>query len=326
MTNGVSSLLDLVIFNICDPGEGVLVLTPNYAMFPHDVCVRTGARLINVNMTDWNHQFHAEFVHDVVEELERTCSESEAGGVRVKALLISNPNNPCGRCYPKATLLELARFCARKGLHFISDEIYAMSIIPSLEDSLDPFTSVLQIAENSRENIHCLYGASKDFGAGGLRLGFMVTRNELFWKTCRRLALFTWVTTSSADFFAHFLTNHADEYLTIYRDRLRKRYADISALLHAQSVPFQAANGGIFVLLDLSKWLQYVDADDSKESSEAKLGRYLAYNGGVYLSFGEVSLEPQSREWETNKSTCSSFRSHLFRGTFDWCIRAKNYL
>lgn len=80
-------------------------------------------------------------------------------------------------------------------MHLVADEIYAMSgFAPAPGEShLDRFTSVLSLEDDPRNhihinNIHVFYGASKDFGMGGLRLGFLITRNEFFWKACRRVA------------------------------------------------------------------------------------------------------------------------------------------
>lgn len=117
---------------------------------------------------------------------------------RVKGLLFCNPHNPRGQIYSPSITKALLRFCEEKDIHFISDEIYALSTFGSM-DSADPentsdsdndckknigcrvyepssntFTSVLQIdLEKLRVNparVHMLYSISKDFGCSGLRL------------------------------------------------------------------------------------------------------------------------------------------------------------
>lgn len=83
---------------------------------------------------------------------------------------------------PPETLKEFASFCGRNRLHFISDEIYAKSVFsnPAIPIPM-PFISTLSL--DLRDVIdpaltHILYGASKDFCANGLRLGFVCTKNE----------------------------------------------------------------------------------------------------------------------------------------------------
>lgn len=83
---------------------------------------------------------------------------------------------------PPETLKELAAFCGENDLHFISDEIYALSVFsnPAVPTPTE-FTSVLSLYLTGIINpayMHVLYGASKDFCANGLRMGFVCTKNE----------------------------------------------------------------------------------------------------------------------------------------------------
>lgn len=298
VTNGVTSLIDLMAFGMCEPEEGIMVITPTYMMFPHDVCARTGVRLIPVNLDNMDDQFDARCSSTLIQAMEKAYSSAREGGTNPKALLLCNPSNPCGRTYPRPTLVDVARFCGRRGMHLLSDEIYAMSSF-----SEEPFTSVLSIPDDPArgvfaENIHCMYGASKDFGCGGLRLGFLVTRNGLLWKSVRRLALFTWVSSFPAAFFTNFLRREdaVDRYLTTYRERLADRYAVTAEQLREKGIPFGPANGGIFVFVRLTKWLVYFENPrETGGSREMELCRYLLHEAGVFLSPGEVSFQTRSR-------------------------------
>jgi len=65
-------------------------------------------------------------------------------------------------------------------MHLVVDEIYAMSTLTDNNNDdadITPFTSIL--SNSSQQNVHCLYGMSKDFNMGGLRMGFLVTRNPV---------------------------------------------------------------------------------------------------------------------------------------------------
>ena len=61
-----------------------------------------------------------------------------------KALVITNPHNPLGRCYSRAVLESLARLCAKHEMHLVSDEVFALSVweSPDFEDE-EGFVSVL---------------------------------------------------------------------------------------------------------------------------------------------------------------------------------------
>lgn len=194
--NGVSSGLDMVAFNICDSGEGIMLLTPTYSMYEHDLCARAGTTIIQVSLDIVEDQFSSDASGKLIAAFSAAYEEAVATGVMVKAVLVCNPSNPLGRFYSKKTLFELAKFCGQRSLHLVADEIFAMSAFESpVEEGqrLSTFASVLSIADDdtsciNAENIHCLYGASKDFGMGGLRLGFLITRNKKLWQTCRRVA------------------------------------------------------------------------------------------------------------------------------------------
>ncbi|KAH8887250.1 PLP-dependent transferase [Thozetella sp. PMI_491] len=299
-TNGVSSLIDLLSFNVCDTGEGVMVITPTYMMFPHDLCAKTGVQLIKADLSDMEAQFSAAGADQLVVALKRAYEAARAQGIPVRALLICNPCNPMGRSYSRKSLVAVAQFCGQRAMHLLADEIYAMSSFDSGE-GLDTFTSVLSLEDDPessiyKENKHSMYGASKDFGAGGLRLGFLITRNELLWKTCRRLALFTWVTCFSTALFTRLLEDvqRVDMFISVYQERLRKAHDFATRTLRKHGIPFFPANSGLFLLLNLSEWLSYFNDSNTNESQEAKLCRYLAFKAGVFLNMGELSLSPIS--------------------------------
>ncbi|GKT58714.1 ACC synthase [Colletotrichum tofieldiae] len=300
ITNGVTSLIDLMAFGMCDPGEGIMVLTPTYMMFPHDLCARAGVRLIKVNPEPMESQFDSRSAPYLTKALSEAYVTARKDGIIPRVLLLCNPSNPCGRTYPHSVLVEMAKFCGQRNMHLLSDEIYAMSTFDTStekSEALDPFTSVLSIRDDPprgvfAENIHCMYGASKDFGCGGLRLGFLVTRNKLLWRSVRRLVLFTWVSSFSAAFFAHFLRDEdaVGRYLVTYRERLGTQYAITAGLLKEKGIPFGPANSGVFVFIRLTDWLHYIEeSDKASQSREMGLCRYLMKEAGIFLSPGEVS-------------------------------------
>jgi len=74
------------------------------------------------------------------------------------------------------------RFCAWHSIHLLSDEIYALSVFLNPHyPNAPPFTSLLSIDPTGIIDpnlIHVTYGLSKDFGAAGLKVGALITRNE----------------------------------------------------------------------------------------------------------------------------------------------------
>jgi 1-aminocyclopropane-1-carboxylate synthase len=82
------------------------------------------------------------------------------------------------------------RFCQSKQLHLISDEIYALGTYQRTDRQSQPFVSVLSIDYQQYIDlnlVHVLYGLSKDYGLGGLRLGCVISRNMEFSQAARGL-------------------------------------------------------------------------------------------------------------------------------------------
>lgn len=79
------------------------------------------------------------------------------------------------------SIKAIAAFCAKYGLHYLSDEIYAMSVFDNRAyPEATKFSSVLSIDLTGIIDlllVHVLYGMSKDFCGNGLRLGTLHSRN-----------------------------------------------------------------------------------------------------------------------------------------------------
>lgn len=100
---------------------------------------------------------------------------------RVKAVLTSSPNSPFMRTFPPEVIKGMLDFCHRKGLHYISDEVFANTVF---DPQGEKFVSALALVngrevkegkdgeEKSEINpgaVHVVYSATKDFGACGIR-------------------------------------------------------------------------------------------------------------------------------------------------------------
>jgi aspartate/methionine/tyrosine aminotransferase len=94
---------------------------------------------------------------------------------RIRALLLTNPHNPFGECYPQEVLEGCLKFCQKNDIHFISDEVYALTSFSCAELSEPvPFISALSLDARALgcdlSRIHTIWSISKDFGASGFRM------------------------------------------------------------------------------------------------------------------------------------------------------------
>ncbi|KAL7769986.1 hypothetical protein ACKLNR_001370 [Fusarium oxysporum f. sp. zingiberi] len=214
ITPGLASAIDALIWAICDEGDAILIPLPLYNGFNVDVLNRSNVRVIGVPYTEVEGYSTLDDLFDAeinTRAIEAALDRASHDGIRVRALLISHPHNPLGRCYPSDTLKVFASICGKHGLHFISDEIYAKSVFlnPSTPKAV-PFVSTLSLGLGGfidKTRHHVLYGASKDFCANGLRLGFVCTRNQGIMGALSSISIFSWSPHLVQDMWAAMLEN-----------------------------------------------------------------------------------------------------------------------
>ncbi|KAF2623960.1 putative aspartate aminotransferase [Macroventuria anomochaeta] len=287
VTAAATSLHDVLAYSLCKEGEGILTSRPYYGRFELDFGNKAGVKLVSVD-TD-----HEEcFGEGVVQAFEEAFKENETRGVKIRAVLIVNPHNPLGKCYPQATLVALMRFCHLHALHFIADEVYALSVFPNPSyPSATPFTSALSIDPTGIIDpnlIHATYGLSKDFGLAGLKVGCLITRNEELKRAVTAVQRFSGVSGLSVAVATSMLEERewVREIVGLSRSRLAQAYTLITGRLKQIGIAFlEGGNAGFFVWVDLSPWLPPRD-DEGSEDERMVLARKFVKNG-VFLQPGE---------------------------------------
>jgi alanine-synthesizing transaminase len=157
--NGVSELIDLSLRALLDPGDEVLVPSPDYPLWSAAVALNGGiARHYRCAEDDG-------FLPDI-EHLESLINS------RTKAVVVINPNNPSGAVYDRETLQKIVELAARHGLVVMSDEIYDRMVYDDAE-----FIPMATLATNTVCLTFC--GLSKIYRACGYRVGWCVFSGDL---------------------------------------------------------------------------------------------------------------------------------------------------
>ncbi|CAH0054584.1 unnamed protein product [Clonostachys solani] len=257
ISSGLAAAIDCLTWNICDEGDGILVPQPFYAGFITDIELRSRARVLPVSYRRKGRPYHLldafdpEITHQALQD---ALEKYDRSGVKIRAVLISNPHNPLGRCHSTRTLQEIARFCQLHEMHLISDEIYANSTFrnPSCLDA-EPFRSLLSIDLASLihpERVHVLYGMSKDFCANGLRLGAVHTRNAALREAMATLNIFSWPAYVTQDMWARILLDEPfiEKFIGLNQDRLANCYTTFTSFLDKYEIPYlPGGNAGFFI-------------------------------------------------------------------------------
>ncbi len=157
--NGVSELIDLTLRALLNPGDEVLVPSPDYPLWSAAVSLNGGQpRYYNC---------------DPARAFQPDVAEIEAMiGPATRALVVINPNNPSGAVYDKTLLQELAALAERHGLVLLADEIYDQMVYDDAE-----FIPLATLVDDGV----CLTfsGLSKVYRACGYRVGWCVFSGDL---------------------------------------------------------------------------------------------------------------------------------------------------
>ncbi|KAB8273454.1 pyridoxal phosphate-dependent transferase [Aspergillus minisclerotigenes] len=285
VASGITAIGSMLSFTLAEPTGGILVSRPVYGRFELDYGVEADVQIVYAD-TDPEEAF----TPAVVDKYEAALKRAEDEGTRIRAVLIVNPHNPVGRCYPAETLKEILRFCNKHKLHLISDEVYASCVFDSGDPNAVPFTSVLSISTPDLidpDLVHLLYGFSKDFAAGGLHLGFLITQNTALGQACKAILRLHNASTASITIGATILEDQ--DFITQFtqesRQSLASTYRIATSILHHEGINYvKGGNAGFFIYIDLSSYLPYPDRS-VREREFALAQRFL--DAGVFLHPGE---------------------------------------
>ncbi len=152
--NGVSEVVNFALMPLLNPGDEVLLPTPNYSLWSNTVLL-AGAKPVFYRCdekADWN--------PDISDLRSKVTSKT-------RAIVIINPNNPTGALYSTDILNDMIQVAREHNLIIFSDEIYDRLVLDGLSHvstaSLAPDLTVVT-----------MNGLSKSHSLCGYRCGWMV--------------------------------------------------------------------------------------------------------------------------------------------------------
>ncbi|KAH8703005.1 pyridoxal phosphate-dependent transferase [Phaeosphaeriaceae sp. PMI808] len=247
---GAATCLDSLLYNICDPGDGVLVPGPYWNGFDFQFQVRDTVEPITVNLDNFADTFTKALIPALTQALKNSTRP-------VRALVLTNPHNPFGQMYSKEVLEACVEFCQRYNIHYISDEVYALSTLPkSGVEYTVPFVSALSLdlealgCDTSR--VHTIWSTSKDFGSSGIRMGCIVTQSNAL-GVGAALAANTQTSSLSAIATEGLLGSPClPLLLKLNRERLAVAYKKITDFFVSCGIEFIPVTAGIYVFARLA--------------------------------------------------------------------------
>jgi len=156
--NGVSELIDISLRALLNPGDEVLIPSPDYPLWTAATILNDG-KAVHYDCRPENG-----FLPDP-EQVESLITP------RTRALVIINPNNPSGAVYPRDLLEKLVAVAGRHNLLLMADEIY---------DGITYDGAQFQPLAPLAGDLPCISfgGLSKVHRACGWRVGWAVLSGE----------------------------------------------------------------------------------------------------------------------------------------------------
>ena len=153
MGNGVSELIDLALRALLNPGDEVLIPSPDYPLWTAAVSLNGGNPIHYPCPPDNGFQ-------PDLEALEALITP------QTRALVVINPNNPTGAVYRREVLEAMVALAERRRLVIFSDEIYDGMVYDDAE--------FLPIAPMVTKTLCGTFaGLSKVYRACGFRVGWV---------------------------------------------------------------------------------------------------------------------------------------------------------
>lgn len=151
--NGASEMIAMCMQGLLNPGDEILVPSPDYPLWTASVTLAGGKAVHYLcdEQSDWNPD---------IQDMRSKVTD------RTKGIVVINPNNPTGALYPREVLEQIVQVAREHDLILFADEIYDRLVMDGLEHvalgSLAPDLMCVNIN-----------GLSKSHRVAGYRCGWM---------------------------------------------------------------------------------------------------------------------------------------------------------
>ncbi|XP_063960516.1 probable inactive 1-aminocyclopropane-1-carboxylate synthase-like protein 2 [Lytechinus pictus] len=255
--NGLTALLDVIAYTLCDEGDTILSPSPMYGGIMRDTALRPNVNVHPVHLSSKPRSEGEKPYKLTVHHLERSYAEAIKQGKRVKALFLVNPTNPLGTVYSKAELIDYLQFCKRHNLHIVIDEIYLCSVY----DDTKPFCSILSLKESEIPDInktHFLYSFGKDFSFNGSHFGVLYSWNKTILDAVETITQYQRVSTLTQIAITQILQKKEwlhNVYFKTSHERLREARDITMATLDEMDVAYVQPTAGFYIWADFNRFL-----------------------------------------------------------------------
>lgn len=160
VTCGSTEAMMASMMSVCNPGDKVVVFSPFYENYGADA-ILSGAQPIYVPLVPPRFDFDANVLEEAMKQPD------------VKALILCNPSNPCGKVFTYEELKVIADLAIKYDLYVITDEVYEHIVYA-------PHKHVYMASlPGMRERTIICSSLSKTYSITGWRLGYVIANPDI---------------------------------------------------------------------------------------------------------------------------------------------------
>lgn len=160
ITCGSTEAMMAAMMSVCNPGDKVVIFSPFYENYGADT-ILSGAEPVYVPLKPPVFGFDGD-------ELENAVKQPG-----VKALILCNPSNPCGKVFTDEELKTIAELAIKYDIYVITDEVYEHIVYkPHVH-------RCIAMLPGMRERTIICNSLSKTYSITGWRLGFVMASPEI---------------------------------------------------------------------------------------------------------------------------------------------------
>lgn len=232
VTCGATEAMMVAMMTVCDPGDRVGLFSPFYENYNADA-ILTGAQAVHVPLHPPHYRFDPA-------ELRAAFASG------LKAFVLCNPSNPCGRVFTREELLQIAALAEEFDTWVLTDEVYEHIVFAPHRHTY--FSTLPGMA---RRTLMCS-SLSKTFSITGWRLGYVQAAPEVI---AQARKVHDFLTVGAAAPLQHAVVtalNFPPEYYT----GLAAEYAEsrdvLLSYLDRTGLTYSRPEGAYFVMVDIS--------------------------------------------------------------------------
>jgi aminotransferase len=235
VTCGGTEAMMAVMMTICNPGDNVIVFSPFYENYGADA-ILSGANPIYVPLVPPD--FH--FDRDVLEDAFRQ---------NVKAIIVCNPSNPCGKVFTREELEFIGSLAVKYDAFVVTDEVYEHIVF-------EPYEHVCMASlPGMYERTLTCNSLSKTYSITGWRLGYAVGPEEVIEGVKKVHDFLTVGAASPLQEAATVGLNFGPEYYEGLRQMYTKKKDFFVQGLDRIGLKHTVPQGSYFILIDISDFL-----------------------------------------------------------------------